>query len=110
MACRATTASNALVRAIATGLRLTDFCVLVGFIDKEDINLPSLTVKETFQFSANVRRVSQFSSSASFSQLRLPSYLPPVLKELRVDAAIKMLGSLWRSIMAIHSSVICNQD
>ncbi|KAJ3100751.1 hypothetical protein HDU97_001978, partial [Phlyctochytrium planicorne] len=53
------------------------FRSLVGYVDQEDLLMPTLTVRETLMFSAT---------------LRLPESIPRKEKQERVDAVIKTLG------------------
>lgn len=53
------------------------FRKLSGYVDQEDIHLPSLTVRETLEFSAAVR---------------LPESISEEEKKTRVDSILKTLG------------------
>ncbi len=50
---------------------------MIGYVDQEDIHIPSLTVRETLEFSAFVR---------------LPESIDSSLKRARVETVIKQLG------------------
>ena len=52
---------------------------IVGFVDQEDLLMPTLTVRETLNFSA---------------QLRLPESVPDLEKRQRVQEVLEELGLL----------------
>ena len=56
---------------------LPQFKDMIGYVDQEDIHIPSLTVRETLEFSAFVR---------------LPESIDSSLKRERVERVIKQLG------------------
>ena len=53
------------------------FSLTVGFVAKDDVHLPTMTVRETLMFSAN---------------LRIRKRIPPLLRALRVEVVLKLLG------------------
>lgn len=56
---------------------LSLFKKMTGYVDQEDIHIPSLTVRETLEFSASVR---------------MPESIDPSIKKSRVDSVMKQLG------------------
>jgi ABC-type multidrug transport system ATPase subunit len=56
---------------------LAQFKRMTGYVDQEDIHIPSLTVRETLEFSANVR---------------MSESIDPNIKRYRVESVLKQLG------------------